>query len=103
MVNNLTMDGSWNTSSSGTEVATATVSGGKIWLRIVANVRTDSGGGQAKFYYSTDGSQFTQLGTAFTMNKDWQFFLGYRFAIFNYATQALGGAINLSSFQVTTP
>jgi beta-xylosidase len=103
MVSNLTLDSSWNTSSTGTEVANASISGGKIWLRIIGNVRTDSGGGQAKFYYSTDGSQFTQLGSAFTMKKEWQFFLGYRYAIFNYATQALGGAVKVSSFQLTVP
>jgi|GEM_PF-1701469 len=103
MVNNLTLDSSWNTSSTGTEVASTNVSGGKIWLRITANVRTDSGGGQAKFYYSTDGSQFTQLGGTLTMKKEWQFFLGYRYAVFNYATQALGGAVKVRSFQLTTP
>lgn len=103
MVNNLTLDASWNTSSTGTEVASAPVSGGKIWLRIVANVRTDSGGGNAKFYYSTDGSQFTQLGGTFTMKREWQFFTGYRFGIFNYATQSLGGSVKVSSFSLVTP
>jgi beta-xylosidase len=103
MVNNLTLDADWNTSSTGTEVAGADVSGGKIWLRIAANVRTDSGGGQAVFYYSTDGTKFSQLGSAFTMKKDWPFFLGYRFAIFNYATLALGGSVKVASFRLESP
>lgn len=60
-------------------------------------------GGQAKFYYSTDGVQFAQLGSVLTMKKEWQFFLGYRYAIFNYATSALGGSIDVASFQLTTP
>lgn len=103
MVNNLTLDSSWNTSSKGTEVASGNVSGGKIWLRIAANIRTDNGGGQATFSYSTNGTQFTQLGSAFTMKKEWQFFLGYRYAIFNYAGDALGGSIKVTSFQLATP
>jgi len=42
------------------------------------------------FSHSTDDVTFTQLGQAFSMNNDWQFFMGYRFAIFDYATQSLG-------------
>lgn len=103
MVNNLTLDSSWNTSSTGTEVAGAEVTGGKIWLRVVSNIRTDNGGGQATFFYSTDGSKFTQLGTAFTMKKEWQFFLGYRFGIFNFATSALGGSVKIASFDLKSP
>ncbi len=103
MVNNLTLNSSWATATKGTEVASANVSGGKIWLRIVADIRTSAGGGQGRFFYSTDGSQFTQLGSAFTMKKEWQFFTGYRFGIFNYATQALGGSVKVSSFQLTAP
>ena len=60
-------------------------------------------GGQASYFYSTDGAKFTSLGGAFTMKKEWQFFLGYRYGIFNYATQALGGSIIVSSFELTTP
>jgi beta-xylosidase len=103
MVNNITLDSSWKTSSTGTQVASAPVSGGKIWLRMAANVRTDSGGGSVRFSYSTDGSQFTELGTAFTLKKDWPFFLGYRYGIFNYATEALGGSVKLTSFKLTKP
>jgi hypothetical protein len=35
------------------------------------------------------------------MLSTWQFFMGYRYAIFNYATQALGGEVTVSSFEVT--
>src|SRR5688572_14978661 len=48
---------------------------------------------QGTFSYSTDGSNFTRVGNGFTMNKDWHFFMGYRFAIFNYATASLGGSV----------
>ena len=102
MVNGLTMDGSWNTTGTGTEAASATVSGGRIWLRATADIRPGSGR-QGRFSYSTDGVNFTALGPAFTLNNAWQFFMGYRFAIFNYATQALGGAVTVTRFDLTTP
>jgi beta-xylosidase len=102
MVNGLRMDASWNTTGTGTEVAGANVSGGKIWLRIAADIRPGANR-QGRFYYSNDGTNFSELGTAFTMNNAWQFFMGYRFAIFNYATQSLGGSVNVASFQLVTP
>ncbi|WP_437733275.1 glycoside hydrolase family 43 protein [Sorangium sp. So ce1335] len=103
MTNGVNMNTSWTTTSTGTEVAGADVSGNKIWLRVEANVRTDNGGAQARFSYSTDGTQFTSLGNTLNMTKDWQYFLGYRFGIFNYATQSLGGSVNVASFEVTRP
>ncbi|RKN47784.1 family 43 glycosylhydrolase [Micromonospora endolithica] len=102
MQNNLTMDGNWNTTSTGTEVASAPVSGGRIWLRATADIRPGSGR-QATFSYSTDGVTFTPLGNALTLANNWQFFMGYRFAIFNHATQALGGAVTVRRFDLATP
>ena len=89
VTNGLTMDSNWNTTGTGTEVASAAVSGGRIWLRANADIRPVSGR-QARFSYSTDGVNFVSFGPAFTLNNEWQFFMGYRFGIFNYATQALG-------------
>ncbi|MGI5161560.1 family 43 glycosylhydrolase [Microbispora sp. CA-102843] len=102
MTNNLTMNSSWATTSTGTEVASAPASGGRIWLRVNADIRPGTGR-QARFSYSTDGANFTSFGPAFTMGNAWQFFMGYRFAIFDYATQALGGAVTVSRFDLTTP
>ncbi|WP_344491328.1 family 43 glycosylhydrolase [Nonomuraea monospora] len=102
MTNGLTMNGSWQTTGTGTEAAGANVSGGRIWLRVNADIRPGSGR-QARFSYSTDGTTFTSLGPAFTLNNAWQFFMGYRFGIFNYATQSLGGAVTVRRFDLTTP
>ncbi|MFC6023388.1 family 43 glycosylhydrolase [Plantactinospora solaniradicis] len=102
MTNNLTMDSNWNTTGTGTEVASAAVSGGRIWLRANADIRPGSNR-QARFSYSTDGVNFTSLGSALTLNNAWQFFMGYRFGIFNYATQALGGAVTVRRFDLSTP
>ena len=103
MTNGVNMNTSWTTTGKGTEAAGADVSGGKIWLRVEANVRTDGGGGPARFSYSTDGTRFTSLGNTLSMNKNWQYFLGYRFGIFNYATQSLGGSVKVASFEITKP
>uniref|UniRef100_UPI000373E051 family 43 glycosylhydrolase n=1 Tax=Catelliglobosispora koreensis TaxID=129052 RepID=UPI000373E051 len=100
MTNNLTMDSNWNTTGTGSEVASAPVSGGRIWLRANADIRPGSGR-QATFSYSTDGVTFTSLGSAFTLNNAWQFFMGYRYAIFNYATQSLGGSVTVSRFDLS--
>jgi beta-xylosidase len=102
MTNGLSMDGSWNTTSTGTEVASAAITGNRIWLRANADIRPGSGR-QARFSYSTDGTTFTPLGNALTLNNTWQFFMGYRFGIFNYATQSLGGAVTVRRFDLTTP
>ncbi|MGC4903360.1 family 43 glycosylhydrolase [Micromonospora echinospora] len=102
MVDGLAMDSNWNTTSTGTERASAAVSGGRIWLRVNADVRPGAGR-QARFSYSTDGVTFTSLGPAYTLNNDWPFFMGYRYGIFNYATSSLGGSVIVNRFDLTTP
>jgi beta-xylosidase len=93
----------WESTTPGSEVASQAVTGGKIWLRMEGNIRTDAGGGTAKFFYSTNGTSFTQLGGTFAMERSWNYFLGYRFGLFNYATKALGGQVQIASFAITKP
>ncbi|GIJ07815.1 family 43 glycosylhydrolase [Micromonospora andamanensis] len=102
MTNGLNMNSNWDTTSTGSEIASAAVSGGRIWLRANADIRPGTGR-QARFSYSTDGVTFVPLGNALTLNNNWTFFMGYRFAIFNYATQALGGAVTVRRFELSTP
>ncbi|MGA5895893.1 glycoside hydrolase 43 family protein [Streptomyces venetus] len=102
MVDGLTMDGSWNTTGTGTERAGASVPGGRIWLRAEADIRPGASR-PGTFSYSTDGVTFTRLGPAFAMGNDWRFFMGYRFALFNHATQALGGSVRVTRFELSTP
>ncbi|KAG8932280.1 hypothetical protein FRC01_014811 [Tulasnella sp. 417] len=103
----LTMNTDWSTASTGSTTASVSISGGSIWLRITADIQP-GGTKQANFYYSTDGTNFSSIGSAFTMITSWQFFMGYRFGIFNYATSALGGYVTVPLFQLdagtgTTP
>lgn len=102
MWSGLTMTSSWQTSNQGSEVAGATISGGTVYLRIHADINPGSGR-QGRFYYSTTGTSFTQLGNPLTLNNAWQFFMGYRYAIFNFATKSLGGSVRVSSFTVNSP
>jgi beta-xylosidase len=103
MVDGLALEnGGWTTTDMGSEAASTPVSGDKIWLRISVDIRPGPNR-QAHFFYSTDGTTFTELGPAFTMTNAWQFFMGYRFAIFNYATQSLGGSASVHSFELETP
>ncbi|KNE82145.1 MULTISPECIES: glycoside hydrolase family 43 protein [Streptomyces] len=102
MVNGLTMDTNWNTTGTGSEAASTTISGTRVWLRAQADIRPGAPR-PGTFSYSTDGTTFTRLGPAFTMGNNWQFFMGYRYAIFNYATQALGGSVRVPRFDLSTP
>jgi beta-xylosidase len=102
MVDGLTMDSNWNTTGTGTERASAPVSGGRIWLRASADIRPGAPR-PGRFSYSTDGIRFVRLGSDFTMGNDWRFFMGYRFALFNHATQALGGVVRVARFELSVP
>jgi len=100
MINGLAMDANWNTINTGSEVAGTTVSGGKIWLRASADIHPGANQ-QATFSYSTDGNNFAAIGSSYTLNSTWEFFMAYRYGIFNYATKALGGSVTISSFTMT--
>lgn len=96
-VNDITMNTDWTTKTTGATAASVPITTSKVWLRIKADIRP-GGTNTAQFFWSTDGSTFTQLGGSFSMNKNWQFFMGYRYGIFNYATKALGGSVTVNSF-----
>ncbi|KAG8910461.1 hypothetical protein FRC00_008126 [Tulasnella sp. 408] len=95
----LNMNSDWSTASTGTTSNSASINGGLIWLRVTADVQP-SGTKQATFSYSTDGTNFNSIGSAFTMGASWEFFMGYRFGIFNYATSTLGGFVTVPVFQL---
>jgi beta-xylosidase len=69
----------------------------RVWLRLSLDTRpTGDVNGQAS--YSFDGVRFSDLGKPFKLDKDWRYFMGYRFAIFNYAEKSLGGSVRVVSF-----
>ena len=73
-----------------------------LYLRLDADFRAGGrmgGKDLAQFYYSTDGQKWTKIGSDYRMRFDWRrFFMGSKFAIFNYATKRAGGWIDVEEF-----
>ncbi|OLN81933.1 putative beta-xylosidase [Colletotrichum chlorophyti] len=98
MYNGLSMvTGTWATASTGSQAASAPISQRRIWLRAAADIRPGAGR-KGTFSYSLDGRTFVTLGSQLTLNNDWQFYMGYRYGIFNFATKSLGGSVKVESF-----
>jgi beta-xylosidase len=99
--------GSWTTASTGRTAATGpTVSNTQdVWFRVDADVTPAFGTNTERtttFSYSVDGGQtFVKLGSAVPMTNTWQYFTGYRFGVFNFATKSLGGEVKVKSFQMS--
>ena len=72
----------------------------KVWLRIDGDFQPKHGDA-ANFFYSLDGEQWTQIGTKnYRMSFDYRrFFMGTKFAIFNYATKKAGGYVDVDFFR----
>ena len=108
MVNDLNLsEGQWTTAGTGTVAATGpTLSDDgitEIWLRITADITPAFGSSQertARFSYSIDGIDFTELGPPFSMSNSWRYFTGYRYGVFNHATKELGGEVKAKSFEM---
>ena len=94
MRQDIAMDRRWNTANKGEDAASVPVSRGKIWLRTSADIRPGADR-TAVFSYSTDGKTFKPVGQPFVLNNRWQFFMGYRYGIFNYATLSIASASTL--------
>jgi beta-xylosidase len=85
------------TTSTRTTVATTPIIRTKVWLKVSLDAAA-VGSHEAHFFYSLDGSTFIELGDAYTLTTDYLFFMGYRYGVFNYATQALGGSVDVLRF-----
>ena len=68
-----------------------------IYLRIDGDFRLNKD--IASFYYSYDNKEWTKIGNDFKMIFDYRrFFMGTKFAIFNYATKNTGGYVDVDFF-----
>lgn len=81
-----------------TEVEKHSLSQDHVYLRIAFDFKnlTD----KAYFYYSLDGSSWHQIGDFLQMNYTLDHFVGYRFALFNYATKTTGGSVDFDYFRI---
>ena len=70
-----------------------------IYLQIAFNFknRTD----KAYFYYSLDGIAWNRIGNTLQMSYTLTHFMGYRFALFNYATESTGGYVDFDYFRIS--
>lgn len=55
----------------------------------------------ANFFYSLDGKSWKAIGTQLKMSYTLPHFMGYRFALFNYATKAAGGYADFNYFRIS--
>lgn len=55
----------------------------------------------ARFHYSLDGETWRPLGPPLKMSYTLPHFMGYRFALFNYATKAPGGSADFDYFRLS--
>ena len=70
----------------------------KVYLRVDADFRLKRD--IAEFYYSTDGKDWTKIGSDFKMRFDYRkLFMGTKFGIFNYATKSAGGYVDVDYFR----
>ena len=55
----------------------------------------------ADFFYSLDGKNWSHIGSQLKMAYTLPHFMGYRFALFNYATRMTGGYADIDFFHIT--
>ncbi|MBN2105477.1 family 43 glycosylhydrolase [bacterium] len=55
---------------------------------------------RADFYYSINGIEWIKIGDTLRMSYTLPHFMGYRFALFNYATKKAGGHVNFDYFRI---
>ncbi|WP_414481214.1 family 43 glycosylhydrolase [Caldicoprobacter sp.] len=67
----------------------------QVYLKIDFDFTVD----KATFYYSYNGKDWSQLGGKLAMRYTIPHFMGYRFAIFNYATKQTGGYVDVDFFR----
>jgi len=81
------------------EVESVPLAGTTAFLKLDCDFknRTD----KAYFFYSLDGSTWKAIGKPLQMSYTLPHFMGYRFALFNYATKIAGGSVDFDYFRVT--
>lgn len=70
----------------------------EVFLRIDCDF--SNAADKAYFYYSLNGENWTRVGGVLHMNYYGLHFMGYRYAIFNYATVQAGGYVDVDFFRI---
>lgn len=80
------------------EVASVPLTQNNVYLKVEMDFKNKTD--KAYFYYSLDGNRWTAIGNRLQMSYTIPHFMGYRFAIFNYATQSAGGYVDVDYFRI---
>lgn len=80
------------------EVEGPRLAGDRVFLRIDADFEDQAD--RAFFYYSFDGDGWTRIGEPLQMVYTLEHFMGYRFGLFNFATQEAGGFVDFDYFRL---
>ncbi len=70
----------------------------RIYLKAACDFKSKRD--RAYFYYSLDGTEWKPIGNALQMSYTLPHFMGYRFALFNYATKTPGGYVDFDYFRI---
>ncbi|MBN1894968.1 T9SS type A sorting domain-containing protein, partial [bacterium] len=85
-------------SGSAKEVESIPLHQDRILFRIACDYKNKRD--RAYFYYSLDGSEWKAVGNTLQMSYTLPHFMGYRFALFNYATLQTGGFVDFDYFRI---
>ncbi|MCZ8520768.1 MULTISPECIES: family 43 glycosylhydrolase [Paenibacillus] len=85
-------------SGSPEEIASVPLTQDRVYFNIDFDYK--NGTDKAYFYYSLDGVQWTAIGNTLQMKYKLDHFMGYRFALFNYATKTTGGFADFDYFRI---
>ncbi len=80
------------------EVVNIPITQTRVYVRVVMDFREKID--NATFYYSLDGVQWTTIGDTVHMVYSMPHFVGYRFALFNYATKTTGGYADFEDLRI---
>ncbi len=83
-----------------TQKASTSISQNRVYLRIDMNFANQTD--KATFYYSLDSTNWTSIGNTLSMTYTLGMFIGYRFALFNYATTSSGGYADFDWYKIGT-
>ena len=85
-------------SDSPVEVESIPLDQDRVYLKIDFDYRDRAD--RARFYYSLDGADWTAIGDVLRLSYTLPHFMGYRFALFSFATEETGGHADFDFFHV---
>lgn len=81
----------------GEEIESIPVNQDRVYFKIYLDYRNQKD--RAYFYYSLDGVKWNSIGNTLQLKYKLDHFVGYRFALFNYATITPGGFVDFDYFR----